>query len=169
MRTVTFSDPEVVRLMNESFVCAWVNKRPTQKFKDGNRSTRESLRLSNGTAPANVTSVFAGPDGTVIHAMAGSLDARFFKTQIEFAKDLRLRMYEGSELRPHGEASYVNAHTVAQGVKDPLVRSVHKLLAKRLRTVSNMPLDLFDRFEDEGPRCADDTIRPIVCGLSAIR
>ena len=169
MRTGAFSNPEVVKLLNESFVCAWINKRPKEKFKDGGLGARDVLSLHDGTAPANVTSVFAGPDGTVVHAMAGSLTIASFKTQIEFALDLGRRMYEGRELRPHAGATYFGAHNVAQGVRDALVRGVHKVLSKRLRTVRDMPLDLFDGFEDEGLQCPEVDVPKIVCGLSAFR
>src|SRR5688572_20889056 len=131
MRTVTFSDPEVVKQLGESFVCAWINKRPSEEFKDV-RLGRGIKGQRNGAGVANITSVFAAPDGTVVHAMAGSLDVRFFLVQIEFAKDLRLRMYEGNEMRPHGEACYVAAHQTARGVKDALVSGVHAVLAKKL-------------------------------------
>lgn len=168
MRTVTFSDPEVVRTMNESFVCAWINKRPSEKFKDGQRRMK-GMNLRNGTAASNVTSVFAMPDGHVIHAMAGSLDVPFFETQIAFAKEVRHRMYEDGKLRPHGEASYVATHQVARQVKDPLVSRVHTILAARLRKVQEMPLDLFDPLQEKDRRCVPPNLKPKLCGFAAVR
>jgi hypothetical protein len=166
MRTVTFSDPEVVRQLNESFVCAWINKRPSEEFKDGRRP-RDIEQQRNGTGVANITSVFAAPDGTVIHAMAGSLDVRFFSIQIEFAKDLRHRMYKEGEMRPHGEACYVAAHQTARGVTDALVSGVHAVLARKLLNVETMPLSLFDRLAERGRACKNE-VRPAVCRISAI-
>ena len=167
MRTVTFSDPAVVKQLNESFVCAWVNKRPDEKFKDGARRSWSDGSLPNGIGISNLTSIFAAPDGTVLHAMAGSLDVSFFLTQIAFAKDVRHRMYEANELRPHGEASYFAAHRTAhEGVEDRLVSGVHGVLARRIRKVQDMPLTLFDKLEG-GRECHE--LKPVVCGFSVHR
>ena len=59
MRTVTFSKPEVVKLLNDQFVCAWVNRRPDLKFKDGLYPPGWRPRcLSNGSAVTNIANSF---------------------------------------------------------------------------------------------------------------
>ena len=76
MRTVTFSNAEVVKALNKHFVCAWINKSPFQRFQDGLYTGRPTVELPNRTAPDNVTSVFASWDGTVVHALSGSMDVK---------------------------------------------------------------------------------------------
>ena len=145
MRTVTFSDPGIVKLLNESFVCAWINKRPRQKFTDGLYAGKPVKALANGTAPDNVTSVFAAWDGTVIHAMSGSLDVDAFKEALAFARDLHDKVYEGVGRKPDADKTYAEAHRIAGNKsKDHLVRNTHLRLARELRSIRDWYPTIFE-------------------------
>ena len=145
MRTVTFSDASVAKLLNDSFVCAWINKRPRQKFTDGLYAGKPLKALANGTAPDNVTSVFAAWDGTVIHAMSGSLDVDAFKETLTFARDLHDKVYEGVGRKPDAEKIYAEAHCkAANNSTDCLVRKIHFRLAKELRTIRDWYPTIFE-------------------------
>src|SRR5688572_24218939 len=101
MRTVAFSDPEVIKLLTEKFVCAWVNRRPDLKFKDGLYGKNWKPRgLPDGAAVTNVTSVFADPDGTILHAIPGYLNPAAFKRHMAFARRLHLRLTD-PEVKNH--------------------------------------------------------------------
>jgi len=151
MRTVTFSDATVVKALNKSFVCAWVNKRPVARFQDRPYPSREWCRIvANGFAATNVTSVFATPDGTVIHAMPGTLDADAFRMNLEFARGLHERMLQTGEPRTRGKEIYIEAHQKAAGeTKEWLSKRVHARMTENMRHVSDFSLKLFedlDRF-----------------------
>jgi hypothetical protein len=146
MRTVAFSDAGIVKFLNDKFVCAWVNKRPDLKFKDGlyaNQGRRKGL--PNGAAVANVTAVFAAPDGTVIHAIPGYLDIPAFKRQLEFALELNARLLDPAVRRQDRAGLYAEAHRkAAQQWKNEVEGYAHKLLAPRLMRVDELPLHYFD-------------------------
>ena len=148
MRTVTFSEPAVVNYLNEHFVCAWVNKRPDVKFKDGPVKGSELARR-NGTGSTNVTSLFAAADGTVLHAMPGYRDLDSFLEQASFARFVYDRMYDGAHVRrPHAEASYVSAHATAhQNVAELLEKRAHRHLSQKLVKLHEFPKEWFASVE----------------------
>ena len=151
MRTVTFSDPAVAKLLNDSFVCVWTNKRPAVRFKDGLYAGKETKALPNGTAPDNVTSVFAAWDGTVIHVRQGSLDGPGFLEQIRFAKDLHDQIYEGVGRRADAEEIFRKVHRAAAAkATDYGAQSVHYRLSKELSNIRQWYPSLFEMlFERE--------------------
>lgn len=154
MRTVTFSDAAVAKTLNASFVCAWTNKRPLQRFKDGLYAGREPKALPNGTAPDNVTSVFAAWDGTVLHAMSGSLDTEAFKNHLAFALDLYDKVYEGVGLKAFAGAAYTEEHRAAAGkAKDELSYRTHMRLSKEFRSIKDWYPTIFEMLF--GKTCAD--------------
>lgn len=154
MRTVTFSDAAVARLLNESFVCAWINKRPFIKFKDGLYKDKKQLVLPNGTAPDNVTSVFAAWDGTVIHALSGSMDVESFKKNLAFARDLHDKLYEGVGRKPFAGVIYREAHLKASDASnDQRARETHWRLSKSFRSIEDWYPTLVEMLF--GPTCKD--------------
>lgn len=146
MRTVTFSDAGIVKLLNDKFVCAWVNRRPDLKFKDGLYPKEWSPRgLPNGAAVTNVTAVFAAPDGTVIHAMPGYLDVPSFKRHLEFARKLQARLFDPAVRKEDRARLYAKAHLEAAKVaKDENEGDAHRLLAQRFMGVGELKFDHFD-------------------------
>jgi hypothetical protein len=144
MRTVTFSDKGIKKLLGDSFVCAWVNRRPCLKFKDGLYPAEWKPRgLSNGAAVTNVTSVFAAPDGTLIHAIPGYLDAAGLKRHLEFAQKLQAQLQEAA-IKDRARI-YSEAHSAAAKIaKDDNEREAHELLARIFMRVSELKYELFD-------------------------
>ena len=145
MRTVAFSNAAVVKLLNEKFVCAWVNKRPDLKFRDDLYPAGWKPRnLPNGTAVANVTSVFAAGDGTVIAAMPGYLDTKGFKREVEFAMDLHQTLFDPSLRKEDRPRHFARAHErVAKEARDPKERRIRYQVSGAYMTVFDMPLDFF--------------------------
>ena len=140
MRTVTFSEAETVKALNAKFVSAWVNRRPDLKFKDGlYPATWKPCGLPNGAAVTNVTSVFAAPDGTVIHAIPGYLDGPEFRRQLDFALALHAKLYDPAVKREDRARLYTQAHEKAG----------HVLLAKRFMRTDEMPFEFFDSLGNE--------------------
>jgi hypothetical protein len=144
---VTFSDPGVVKLMNEQFVCAWINKTPQTKFRDGMYAqSKVPMGLPLGTGVNNVTAVFAAADGTVVHAMPGYLDVVSFKHHLEFARDLHARLFDGNVAKADRAGIYADAHRkAAKETKIDLEREAHELQAPRFMRVDEMSLKFFDR------------------------
>ena len=150
MRTVTFSDDGIVKALGDKFVCAWVNRRPDLKFKDGLYSKGWRPRnLPNGTAVTNVTSVFAAPDGTVIHAMPGYLNVAGFKRHLEFAQELQARLYDPAVPEKDRGNIYSKAHLEAAKVAKNLNEvEAHRLLAPQIMQVGEMKYEFFDDLGD---------------------
>jgi len=146
MRTVTFSDGDVARVVGDTCVSAWRNKRPDMKIPDGlYKGLSWSIRFSNGAAAHNLASIFADPDGTVIHAVPGVLDPAAFKESLEFARALRARMYEGAVRRKDADQICAEAHRVAADkTEDRVLREAHKRLAGKALNVKALPATLFD-------------------------
>jgi hypothetical protein len=146
MRTVTFSDGGMVKLLGDKFVCAWVNRRPDLKFKDGLYPKEWRPRgLANGAAVTNITSVFAAPDGTVIHAMPGYLDVAGFKRHFEFAHALQAQLYDPAVKREDRAGLYAKAHLkAAKEAKDDNEAEAHRLLAERFMRVDELKFGFFD-------------------------
>jgi len=151
MRTVAFSDPEVVKLLNEKFVCAWVNRRPDLKFKDGLYGKEWKPRcLGNGAAVTNITSVFASADGTVVHAMPGYLDVAGFKRHLAFAEKLRDQLFDPAVKKDDRSAIYSKLHLeAAKSAKDDNESDAHTMLAPRLMRVEELKFNFFDGLGDE--------------------
>jgi hypothetical protein len=145
MRTVTFSDPEVVKSLNKHFVCAWINKAPFRRFKDGLYAGQPPLELPNRTAPDNVTSVFASWDGTVVHALSGSMNVKEFRRNVDFARDLSDQLYEGVGLRAYAGAIYADAHKqAANQAGDDLAYRTHMRMSKEMRKINDWYPSLVD-------------------------
>jgi len=146
MRTVTFSDAGIVKLLNDKFVCAWVNRRPDLKFKDGLYPKEWRPRgLCNGTAVTNVTAVFAAADGTILHAMPGYLDVAGFKRHLDFALKLQARLYDPAVKKEDRAGLYAKAHlSAAKEAKDENEAEAHGLLAPRLMRVADFKFGFFD-------------------------
>jgi hypothetical protein len=144
MRTVAFSDAGIVKLLGDKFVCAWVNRRPDLKFKDGLYAKGWLPRgLPDGSAVTNITSVFAAPDGTVIHAMPGYLDVAGFKRHLEFAQKLQARLQE-TAVKDRAQI-YAEAHLAAAKIaKDGNEGEAHTLLAPKVMRVDELKFEFFD-------------------------
>ena len=146
MRTGTFSEAAVAKRVGETCVSAWLNKRPAMKIPDGlYKGLGWSIRLNNGSAAHNLTSVFAHSDGTVLHAAPGVLDAATFLEHLEFALALGGRIYDKGARRKDAEDIRAEAHRkAAETAQDPIRREAHKRMAGTGWTLQTFPKDLFD-------------------------
>lgn len=150
MRTGTFSNPDIVKVLNEKFVCAWVNKTPDASYEllppgwPGGEVYR-------GRGISAVTSVFCSPDGTVIHAMPGFLDVIDFKRNLTFARDLHARLYDPRVQGGERFGIHADAHLkAAESARFEWERSAHRLQALKWMWTEVMPLTLFDRIRGSG-------------------
>lgn len=120
MRTVVFSDEEAAKAINKHFVSAWVNKSPRTRFTQSRWRCPPQFRQATyplGNGPRNVTSIFATPEGTVLHAVPGYLDVEAFTSEMNFALRLHdaITDAEGKQVKDaseiykklHGEESKV--------------------------------------------------------------
>ena len=147
MRTVTFSDAEVIKQLNDTFVCAWVNRRPDLKFKDGLYGpTWKPSGLSDGAGVTNVTSVFATSDGTILHAVPGFLNPAAFKRHLAFARRLHLRLTD-PEVKSNEDRSslYSQAHVDASKIsKERKGMAAHHMMSAACLHISEFKVTFFD-------------------------
>ena len=146
MRAVTFSNPEVAKLMNDTLVCAWTNKGPEQKYRDGMYEGGRTFQiLTNGVGITNVTSVFAAPDGTVLHAVPGYLGVSSFKRHVDFARAMHARLFGKGVRRQDRAELYADAHrTAMKESRENQEIEAHELLAARYMRVGDLPFKFFD-------------------------
>lgn len=98
MRTVTFSDAALAAELNAKFACAWVNKKPSEKFEYFRQVTDKECRsLYPGAGAANVTSIFATPEGRVLDAFPGYLAPDAFRAEMELAGEVHRWGFEDYE------------------------------------------------------------------------
>lgn len=89
-RTVTFSDARVAAALSKDFVCAWKNIRPEEAFDEGAVKGNRRLgaeSLNEGAGATNVCSIFALPDGRIVHAVQGYLRPDTFLREAGFARE----------------------------------------------------------------------------------
>lgn len=93
MRTVTFSDAKVAAALAKDFACTWKNIRPQEKFDERDNKDLDEMRsgrangevLSEGTGATNICSIFALPDGRIVHAVSGNVKPGTFLQEAAFA------------------------------------------------------------------------------------
>lgn len=149
MRTVTFSNPEIIKTLNAEFVCAWVNKRPDEPFE--HLPDKAGCGLAMGAGFTNVTSVFCASDGTVIHAMPGFLSIIDFKNHLNFARALHARLYDPRIRGGERFAIHADAHLKAAERAGTFIQiAAHREQALKWMWTDVMPLDFFDRISPSG-------------------
>jgi hypothetical protein len=111
MRTVTFSDEKVAKLINDNFVCSWVNRNP--KFHNCETDTERRI-VSNSFesyATKNFCTFFVTPDLDVLHYFSGYWSPSFFTSEVEFVLGLAKKVCdENGRLRTDRLAEYRSAH-----------------------------------------------------------
>jgi hypothetical protein len=88
MRTVTFSNPEVAKAVNDKFVATWVNRQPGFHNCDTSAEKRIEKYDTECFATMNFVTYFLTPDLDVLHYFSGYYSPRFFLQQIEHVKEL---------------------------------------------------------------------------------
>ncbi len=85
MRTGAFSDDRIVERLRRDFVCVWRNIRPSESYADGLYSDDRPLRLDRGAGANNICGHIATPEGRILHAIQGYVDAKTLHRELEFA------------------------------------------------------------------------------------
>ena len=153
MRTVTFSDPQVIGRLRRDFVCAWTNIRPDENFKGAAvvdpAGRLRRLKLANGTGAQNICAMIATPAGTVVHAVPGYCDPETFLRELEFGLEAVARA-AGPDPEERLSALYVDR--LEHPVKD-LGQAQVLFAVRRLSTLSPRPdLDVFAEAKAAGLR-----------------
>ncbi len=147
-----FSNEAVAKLVNDSFISAWTNRSPKTKFKDGlyqklDARTVDTYALGNGVT--NITAVFALPDGTVLNAVPGYLDAAAFEVEVKFALELRDKVTDAKgRLKEGGAKVIAEAHRArSKDGRGPFTAMSHRKLAEAgLLTLDKVGADYFKEF-----------------------
>ena len=156
MRAGTLSNRKVRRLLNDRFVCAWVNT-------EGDKSAGASFAHEPGeAAPScirgngehNVQMIFLTPQGEIFHVLAGYITAGDLAEELAFA----LKTYEKvvSTSNPEEqEATVVSAHKqMAKTLKEkkfdgPLGNWERRRALKDHEFMTKHPLIHVDAFKPE--------------------
>ena len=76
--------------LSKDFVCTWKNIRPEEAFDEravkGNAKL-DADSLNEGAGATNVCSIFALPDGRIVHAVPGYLRPETFLREAGFARE----------------------------------------------------------------------------------
>lgn len=99
MRTVTFSDPDVVKYIRDTYVPVWINR--GAGFHNEEYSTEEWIYAQHAEAylTKNICTFFLNEDGRVYDYLAGS-----------YAPELFLHLVRGDELVEMKEREYRGFH-----------------------------------------------------------
>ena len=133
MRTVAFSNPKVIRLLEKNFICAWKNVSPKTKFRDGLYTTRRTARIVKGIRPGtgqtNICAFVVSTEGKIIHAIQGYHDAKSFISEVNFG--MKLAKAKADDLPGLYKARRKKLKGSSRAVK---------LLRRNLRTLESWPL-----------------------------
>jgi hypothetical protein len=108
MRTVSFSQPQVQQTLSRDFVCFTTST-------EGDASAGQSIRhrpqdpagpCIRGNGQQNVQTLFLTPDGEIFHAASGYLSPADLMSELEYARDLFLRL---KDVPPDRRADLVQA------------------------------------------------------------
>jgi hypothetical protein len=135
------SDPKVGEFLSEHFVAAY-------EQIGGFRSVNVNGRVQrNG---GNVASYFCTPDGRVIHAVTGPVNARTLLAEGQRA----LEMYQAAEESPWQRVEVIRtAHRRAAGSTNGRQQQVHQLLARRpLPVINDVQREIFGEILGEEVR-----------------
>jgi hypothetical protein len=134
MRTVTFSNPEVARLVNDTFVAAWSNR--IADFHDCQPWTEQRI-FQNSTecySTRNICTFFITQDRRVLHYAPGYMSPTFFLDELKFAQELGRRTLEDGLLRDDRAASFRIMHE-----QRARLRSTHVTLVQQGRWKLSRP------------------------------
>ncbi len=111
MRTVTFSDAETARFVNDHFVSAWKNRDPG--FHNCEFQQEQHILASSPKAftTRNIITYVLTPDLDVIHYMTGYYHPTPFREEMTFAINLaRICFDAGFRITPIGLERFAAAH-----------------------------------------------------------
>ncbi len=109
MRTVTFSNDDVQKMLNNDFVCCYTNTEgdPTAGASFSHAPDSEPGPCGRGAGRQNVQTIFLTPDAEIFHVASGYLAPEDLLDELQFAKDLFAEL----KRRPQrGKETVVAAH-----------------------------------------------------------
>ena len=95
MRTVTFSNAEVAKTVNEKFVATWVNRQPGFHNCDDNAEKRIQKYEYECFATKNFATFFATPDLDILHYGSGHQYPALFLREVAFVLELAPAVLDG--------------------------------------------------------------------------
>jgi len=133
-----FSDERVALAFNAKFVSVWENHAPRVRFSDNPPKPEKYLfqpgeDLPLGQGGTNVISVFASPEGHVLNAVPGYLNADALLDEMRLAQAVRKLALDGDDLPlPGASKAFAGLHRAAATLygNEPPARA-HWILAKQ--------------------------------------
>ena len=131
---MTLSEPKVIEVLKEHFVCGWRNIQGQESYAGKSHDhpvASTALQTSNGSGGRNVQMLFISPSGAVLHCLPGYWDPDGMMHEIQFI--LELAKLEASDLpllekRDQFQLSHLNhaAHHSEQMVADSYLQGFDK-------------------------------------------
>jgi len=113
MRTVTFSNPEVAKAVEERFVATWVNREPGFHSCDEKAERRIATDDYEAYATKNFCTFFTTPDLGVLHYASGHYFPPLFLGELASARELGDAVLDSKgALRPDWANRYGSVHAV---------------------------------------------------------
>src|SRR6185436_3379476 len=88
MRTVTFSDPAIVRAVQSTFVSTWVNRVPGFHDCEFGTEDRIAATATDCFPTKNFCVYFCTPDRQVLNYLTGYFSPKVFLPELEYARRL---------------------------------------------------------------------------------
>ena len=111
MRTVTFSDAKIAKLVNDNFVSTWVTRNPKFHNCDLQQERRIVSRSFECYATKNFCTFFVTPDLDVLHYFSGYYNPDFFRHEVTFVQELAKKALDDrGSLRKDGLAAFRALH-----------------------------------------------------------
>lgn len=95
MRTVTFSNAEVAKVINDKFVATWVNRQPGFHNCDDHAEKRIEKYDYECFATKNFCTFFTSPDQDVLHYGSGHQYPTLFLKEVAFVLELAPAVLDG--------------------------------------------------------------------------
>lgn len=93
MRTVTFSDAHVAKLVSEHFVSAWFNRGPG--FHNEDYSAEQWIAAKSTYPTRNICTFFMTPEGMLFDYVAGYHEPAVFSARLESTIEIRKALPDG--------------------------------------------------------------------------
>src|SRR5262245_26883453 len=176
MRTVTFSEASVSRVLNEYFICTWVNREPG--FHNCDLTAERMITEYDMFATKNFCTFFATPDLDVLHYASGFYKPEPYLREVRFVRELQKAVLDGrnrymEDALPEFRDLHVqhaHAHDLEAGEQQDALRQGKegersKHLQVGLRHLADVHLDLVGKAAGvNGPVPLDSVFRNYLFG-----
>ncbi|GEM_PF-5349615 len=141
MRTVTFSDEKIARLVNENFVATWTN--PNPKFHNCEKGTERKIATHKGEvfATRNLGTYVLDPSGNILHYFFGYFAPAYYARELEFSLNvLRETRDDLGQIRRDASVRYVALHSARKREREAEIQQL-------LRSPLQVPKDFRQEME----------------------